>query len=182
MKKAKIIILISLAIIVAVSVYIIKLYNDIEKTNIELLKTREDLELTTRQLDELNKNYEAISNPDISENLPTVEIDSTQQELIKNLFSEKEATRRASTVILLTEWTKDSTLIPNLVEFSEGRLTNEDYNVSGIINTIFVLNRMDEPLLRHDSLSVSGFINKVSQLKERKETQEQLNKLKQRLQ
>jgi len=109
-------------------------------------------------------------------------LDRRRTELIRKIFDKDSQIRRSATYDLTENWQNDDKLICELINYASPRLTNEPENMSGIINTIVVLNSLDKSLLNRNSTRLQGFINEVEKFKERTQTQNYLNQLKQQLQ
>lgn len=197
MKKAKILVLISLTICLIAMATTAFLYvkqdqyaNEIEILNLELEKSKLQLEESTANLIEIAKRLDSLLVPGTNSDYATTILrDETKvaikklevTELIHNIFSPIKSQRLPSTEKLTTNWTKDEHLIPYLLSYASDRFGQESYNMSGIINAIVVLNRMDGKLLEQNRDKISEFIDEVELLENRKQTQDYLEILKDRM-
>ncbi|GMN08665.1 hypothetical protein MTsPCn5_40570 [Croceitalea sp. MTPC5] len=100
-----------------------------------------------------------------------------RSKLIENIFSSNKQVRLQATQKLTTEWTKDKRLTTELISFANNRFGEEQYNKSGLINTIVVLNRIDISLIKENEKQVTEFLEKLKNLSDREQTQKHLEAL-----
>lgn len=193
MKKAKIAIIISLILTLIAVISVGTLYSKLRESTAKLNEANIKLKRTEAKLYsaiEKNKQFISANVPDSVETKSETLLESEtllqtkkleEERLIQDIFSLNKKTRLQTTETLVTYWTQDESLISNLIDFANNRFGPERQNMSGIINTIFVLNRMDSELLEKNKDEVLEFINKVEQLENRNQTQEYLETLKDRM-
>ena len=190
MKKAKILVLISLTICLIFMVTTAFFYVKQKRYATQLDIMNKELENSKLKQDSTkSKLFEALKEigsyvPD-SVALKSETLNRTRklelEGLIQNIFSPIKSQRLSSTEILTTEWTEEEALIPNLLDYSSDRFGQESYNMSGIVNAIVVLNRMDRKLLLQNRDKISVFIDNVERLEDRNKTQEYLKTLKKKI-
>jgi len=105
----------------------------------------------------------------------------TRKELIQKIFSPVKQIRLNATNELLENWSSDQDLVGEIIDYASLRLGEEQENKSGLINTIVVLNSVDQSVLDANTGIVKSFIERVELLQGRKQTQEFLSELKLRL-
>ncbi|OBX25568.1 hypothetical protein LX77_00471 [Gelidibacter algens] len=190
MKKAKILVIVSLTICLFAMVLTAFFYVRQKQYATQLDILNKELEHSKLKLDDTNtKLFDALK--EISSYVPdsialkSETINRTKnlelEGLVQNIFSPIKSQRLSSTETLTTKWTEDETLIPYLLDYSKDRFGQESYNMSGIINAIVVLNRMKVELLEQNRDKVSEFINHVERLEDRNQTQGYLETLKNRM-
>jgi hypothetical protein len=103
-----------------------------------------------------------------------------REELIQQIFDKNKQTRLSATNQLIQNWNNNEMIVNGLIEYASKRLDNAPENMSGIINTIVVLNNVEAPLLKNNAERVLNFIEMIEGLEERKQTQEYLETLKKR--
>jgi len=84
-------------------------------------------------------------------------LDSRRSLLIQNCFSDDKATRISATAELIQGWQDDPKLVPEILSVSRHNLSN----LSGIINTLVVLENVKLTVLASDREEVQTFLESV---------------------
>jgi hypothetical protein len=101
-----------------------------------------------------------------------------RNDLIQKVFDKDKQTRMSSTNQLIQNWINDEMLVTDLINYANNRLDDAPENMSGIINVIVVLNKVNKTILKNNYVMVSNFINKIDNLEGRSLAKEKIQILK----
>jgi hypothetical protein len=101
-----------------------------------------------------------------------------RNDLIQKIFDKDKQTRMLSTNQLIQNCINDEMLVTELINYANNRLDDAPENMSGIINTIVVLNKVNHTILKNNHIIVSNFIDKIENLEGRTETKKNIQILK----
>ncbi len=107
--------------------------------------------------------------------LDLVRNDVRLNQLIEDLYAPASGTRITSAEEIIQVWRSDTTLVPQLLNYAEEHMDNEN----GIYNTVVILNSVDTTLLSREKDSVKSFLDKAQKVGPK--TRSQIDRVRSRL-
>lgn len=85
------------------------------------------------------------------------ELDKQRKQLINRAFDTKKPVRITATTELIRGWTRDPKLVPEIIEYATQRLSMK----SGIVNTLVILQNVDQNILVSNKEKILIFVEMV---------------------
>lgn len=102
----------------------------------------------------------AISNDPNNSKEYQATVDSTQQTLVANLFSDNPSIRINSANDIMVSWYKTASIVPILISYAKGHTDNKN----GLYNSVVVLQNMHGSVLKSNKDAIKDFLKSIIQL------------------